>query len=298
MLLPLMITLVVIVIPGVALHFWIAHRERTKRSPHVSQLLRGPGESLRKEMENTFFDIATFLSITPLMALLVFAIHVSTSYFGGRPESPSRLFISVSLALCVLGFGYYKLSTLVRKRAKLRQGYEGEVAVAQELNQLMRHGAAIFHDVPGDGFNIDHVLVGKNGIYAIETKSRMKSMRDKGKDAAKVVFDGKCLVFPTWKETQPLEQAAIQAKWLSKWLSSAVGEPVEVRPAVALPGWYVEQIGRSSVHVFNPKMANFLAKGWLREPLSSVLLTRIEHQLDQRCRNVEPTLFGKQKLTL
>jgi hypothetical protein len=38
-----------------------------------------------------------------------------------------------------------------------------------------------------------------------------------------VFYDGTALKFPTWVETRPLEQAAGQPKWLSEYLSSAVG---------------------------------------------------------------------------
>lgn len=233
--------------------------------------------------------------MAPMFALLYLGVHLSTSYLGGLPETPFRFVLSVVMVLGGVGLALYKVFTLEHRRVNLRLGYEGEMAVAQELNQLMRQGVILFHDVPGAGFNIDHVLVGPNGVYAIETKARMKPKRDKGKDDAKVVFDGKSLAFPTWKETEPVEQAAYQAKWLSKWLSSAVGETVDARPALALPGWFVERTGRSDVAVFNPKTAGFLAKGWLKEPLSTAQVQRIEHQLDQRCRDVESSIYGKKK---
>jgi hypothetical protein len=32
--------------------------------------------------------------------------------------------------------------------------------------------------------NIDHVVIGKNGVFAVETKGRSKPMRGKGNDDA------------------------------------------------------------------------------------------------------------------
>ncbi|MCD6706357.1 MAG: NERD domain-containing protein [Thiobacillus sp.] len=275
------------------LAIWKRNRRRTRRSPLVNQLLRSPGESLRKEIEEINFDLAALIVYTPLIVVVVFASHISASYLGGQPETLLRYLLSSALGVGVLIYGFIKISGLVRRRANLQIGYEGELAVAQELSQLMRSGALVFHDVPGEGFNIDHVVVSPYGAYAIETKARTKPMRDMGKDDAKVVFDGKALTFPTWQETDPLDQAARQARWLSKWLTAAVGEQVEVRGGLALPGWFVDRTGRAEVAVFNPKSTQFLLKGWLREPMPETLIKRIAHQLDQRCRDVEPALYGK-----
>lgn len=272
---------------------WKRARRRARRSPLVTHLLRSPGESLRNEIDEINFDLAALVVYTPLIVVLVFASHVSTSYIGGQPETLFRYALSSVLGVGTLGFGFIKIARLARRRADLQIGYEGEVAVAQELSLLMQQGALVFHDVPGEGFNIDHVVVGPHGTYAIETKARTKPRRDMGKDDARVVFDGKVLAFPTWRETDPVEQAARQAKWLSTWLTSAVGEPVDVRGGLALPGWFVERTARSDVAVFNPKSTQFLMKGWLRERVPDHLMKRIAHQLDQRCRDVEPVLYGK-----
>jgi hypothetical protein len=53
-----------------------------------------------------------------------------------------------------------------------RIGYDGELATAQELNQLMRHGYYVFHDLQAENFNIDHIVIGPAGVFAVETKSR------------------------------------------------------------------------------------------------------------------------------
>jgi hypothetical protein len=48
--------------------------------------------------------------------------------------------------------------TARREDDNLRAGYDAELAVGQELDKLMREGAWVFHDVPGENFNIDHVV--------------------------------------------------------------------------------------------------------------------------------------------
>ena len=68
-------------------------------------------------------------------------------------------------------------------------------------------------------------------------------------------------------------------------LSKAVGEPVAVQPVLALPGWFIERRGRGDVIVVSGKAVKTLAKG--QRALSESMITRVAHQLDQRCRDVE-----------
>lgn len=192
-------------------------------------------------------------------------------------------------------FLLYKLINLARLRFDLQNGLESETAMGQELNQLMRDGAVVFHDIPAEGFNIDHVVVTRGGMYAVETKGRMKPDRGGGTKDATVRFDGEVLSFPDWTDRETLGQARRQAKWLSKWLSRAVGEQVPVKPVVALPGWFVERAGRGDVIVISGREAPSLLKGFQNTTLSDQQITRIAHQLEQRCRDVEPTQYGRQQ---
>ncbi len=53
-------------------------------------------------------------------------------------------------------------------------GPDCEMAVGQELNNPMCAGYRVYNDVPAEGLNIDHVVVGRNGVFAVETKGRSK----------------------------------------------------------------------------------------------------------------------------
>jgi Nuclease-related domain len=269
--------------------------ERKRRSPLTAKLLRSPGESLHKEIDDTMWDFATYLSMLLALPILIFAVHLSQAHFGGKPATPFQIGLFVllgSLALAVIAF---KTVNLARRRWQLSIGYEAELAMGQELDQLMREGAVVFHDFPAEGFNVDHVLVTRGGVFAVETKGRSKPIRGQGAEDAKVTFDGKALIFPTWTDTKALQQAQAQAKWLTRWLSSAVGESVPVKAVLALPGWYVERKGRSDVMVISGREAKSLLKGPQTPLLDETLVKRIAHQLEQRCRDVEPFIYGKKK---
>jgi hypothetical protein len=171
----------------------------------------------------------------------------------------------------------------------VRLGYDGEVAVGQELNQLLRDGYYVYHDFFADKFNIDHIVVGKKGVFAIETKARSKPNTDERQKGATVEYNGRALLFPKWTDTETINQAELQASWLSKWLNSAIGEPVAVRAVVALPGWFVKRTSSNGIPVVNPKQFAPLFKNIQSRDLSEKTIKRIVHQLEQKCRDVEPT---------
>lgn len=285
--------LALMLLPIGAIHLWRKRQESKRRSPLNQMLLRGPAESLRTELDDMRLDVLMYAVMLPVMPLLVYALHISQSYLGGTKESILRISIDVLFGLGAIIFFSFKIITLFKRINKFRLGYEGEVAIAQELNQLMRLGAYVFHDVPADGFNIDHVIVWPKGVFAVETKGRMKPKRNGGAEDAKVVFDGQRLQFPGWSESAPLDQASRQAKWLAQWLSSAVGDKVEVKPVLALPGWFVELKARSDVVIINGRNASGTFGKLFHTALSEEMIKRIAHQLEQRCRDVAPKHFHK-----
>jgi hypothetical protein len=182
----------------------------------------------------------------------------------------------------------WRLIKAASRLDQLRAGFDAELAVGQELDQLMRSGAYVFHDFPAEKFNIDHVVIAPEGLFAVETKGYTKPNRGRGKEDATVRFDGKSLHFPTWKTTEPLDQARRQADWLEKWVTNAVGDPVKVTPVLALPGWYIERSGRADVRVFSGRELPGLLKSRGVAPLTAQTLQRVAHQIEQRCRDVSP----------
>jgi len=202
-----------------------------------------------------------------------------------------------ALAIAFIACVTRKLWKTAERLDHLKAGFDAELAVGQELDQLMRQGAATFHDIPADNFNIDHVVISGEGVFAVETKGFTKPKQGRGRADATVVFDGKVLKFPTWSTKEPLEQAERQAAWLAKWLTSAVGFTVHVLPVVALPGWFVERAGRGDVRVFSGKELAGLLKSRGTQPLSAQDVQRIAHQVEQRCRTVAPRYDESDKAT-
>ena len=188
----------------------------------------------------------------------------------------------ICTALVALVVGFKLLVRHASAARRQRQGLAAELAKAQCLNQVMAEGGLVFHNSPGDDFKIDHIVIGKSAVFAVETKSRLKPAKG-GKDSTRVSYDGSKLVIPSHIETKPLEQARRQAEWLSRFFDSGLGESIRVIPYLAFPGWFVEnKVPRPDVLVGNPRNPSFMVRDGFGPALGEAIKRRIAHVLSER----------------
>jgi hypothetical protein len=263
---------------------------RGERIPVAEKLLRPAGESSRRAMEKLEEQLPE-----QFIAMVVGPTLGACAALWLTSMAPQFCRIGASLLTWAVAFAFTAKGflALLRERRDRNLGFHGERAVAEELNQLLRDGCHVFHDVPMEPYgNIDHVIVAPSGVYAVETKTRRKRKlpnRGRQKDH-EVIFDGKALQFPTWRDTDALDQARLQANHLRVWLSKAVGEKVQASPILTLPGWWVtDRVGTGAVRVLNPKsIGQAVLQHWQNgRSLDSQLTKRIVQQLDQKCRDVQ-----------
>lgn len=222
---------------------------RNLKSPLKANPLRQPGQSVREQRIDLLFDkllpIGTIIFVLWFVAALEWAWLTS----GLRPDP---LFWTVFAALITL-YGAARTWPLIRRLRYLALGYKGERVVGEFLDRLRILGYRVYHDVPGEGGNIDHVIISTRGIYTIETKTRSKP----AKGQCKVHFDGEAVSMNGGPpDPAPIIQARAQAAQLGRLLRELTGRRLPVRPLVVYPGWFVEQsdAARSSdVRVLSPK---------------------------------------------
>jgi hypothetical protein len=276
--------------PGMAIGFLVLRRARLKaarRSPIGINLLRGAGHTLREQLEEEADNVIWDVMVLAVVPVLTLAMYLAQAHHLGWEQMLHLAPIYVVLAGGCVAYFVYKLMKRSERLSNLRSGYDAEVAVGQELDLLMRRGAIVFHDFPADGFNIDHVVVTPTCVYAVETKGYTKLNKLKGRGGATAEFDGATLRFPTWTTDEPVLQAERQAKWLADWIKKSSGHAVQVRPVLALPGWFVKEKGIGTVKVFSGKQLSGLLDS--PSPQFDPRTQSITHQLDQRCRTVIPT---------
>lgn len=242
--------------------------------------LRPPGESLRLKIDELNDKQTTFMvsHIVASMALLMILFSVPSEW---------RVYTFVILLLVVIADAVGSVPPMIKNTQKLwdlRLAYMGERAVAESLNTLLADGYRVFHDLPFENFNIDHVVVGPHGLYVVETKSRRKPKTSTTAKHA-VTHEGEMLQWPRYSETKTIAQALRNAKTLAELLSRCAGEIVSPQAIVAVPGWWtVRDVRFPSVWVLNPLGIKAFIEKDTRAMLTSEQIQRIAFQLEQRCR--------------
>jgi Nuclease-related domain len=153
--------------------------------------------------------------------------------------------------------------TIIRSR----RVFAGPAAVRQaaarrntrkQLAKLERAGYRAVHDIaiPGTEDQIDHLAIGPAGVFAIDSEAWDKRLPVRTRNARQ-------LWHGPFSMQDRLEHARGESEWAAKRLSSALGSPVTVRPAMAVYGpkihWDVASI--RDVDVFSgPRLRQYLRR--------------------------------------
>lgn len=220
----------------------------TKKGRHLplkQRPLRQAGQFLDEEIARLLDKMRDFFVVgTVTVVLTLWEWH---RWYFGLPPSPWILTIN-ALVVCV--YCWMKIASLQGERRTVQQGRDGERVVGQQLESLRAKGVKVLHDVPGDRWNIDHVLIGAKGIFCVETKTISKRM---GK--AEITYDGQQVrVDGLVPDRDPIVQIKAASCWLRDFLKERTGKDYPVRSVVLYPGWYVrQQPGGAEVWVLNEK---------------------------------------------
>ncbi len=243
-----------------------------KRSPLKASPLRQAGQSVEEQRFNLVYDKVLTPSVIAWVLTILAGVEWA-KYHYKLPPNPLIYFVGAVLAI---GYAAFQIWRVWPKLKNLKQARDGEKAVGQFLEHLHEQGFQVFHDLLGDGFNIDHVLVGTKGVFTVETKTWSKPVRGE----SKIIFDGEQVQLPGGiSDREPVVQARAQANWMRNLVFASTGRKMQVRPIVIFLGWYVEkQPGtKTDVWVLNEKaLPAFLA----REP--DVLAAEDVHLISDR----------------
>ncbi len=220
-----------------------------KKTPIKDKPLRQAGQSLDTALD-TLLNDKTNAYIVSAIVVVVFALNEWLRSYNNPPPVPKLMTFIAALVVLIV---FIKVKKILNQVKSLRLGRDGEREVGEYLDNLREDGHRIFHDILGDNFNLDHVIVSKKGIYVIETKTYSKP----AKGIANIEFDGEQIMIPGKKPTkEPIIQVTAAAKWLRNILKESTGKEYPVKPVVVFPGWFVEakEDGwKSAVWVLNPK---------------------------------------------
>jgi len=226
------------------------------RSPLKDKPLRNPGQSVREQRFELFADKL----LAPGLLVMLFSFWALIEWVRYFVPSPPKPWIPSIVVIAAIAYAVWQFRRNWPKIHMLKQAEDGEKAVGQHLENLRAAGYAVFHDLVGTDFNVDHVIIGPAGLFTIETKTWNKP----GKGSPTITFDGEVLLAAGYKpDRNPVIQAKAQASWLQRLIAESTGKTLPVRPVVLFPGWFIDdsRASRRDLWVLEPKaLSGFLAK--------------------------------------
>ena len=228
--------------------FMLRHdrRKAVTSGPLIRQRpLRTAGQSL----EEGITELRVARKALAVIGIFVTLILLLSWWDFARPPTAIGLFRK-AIFLSIFFVAYGGFLAVVHRRLGIMQrnkelGRAGELIVGQALDALRADGYHVFHDVRADYGNIDHVVAGPGGIFAVETKMRSKRQGDR------IIFEGSNLFLGKHSNQEAVDQVKMQSDWLRRRLAKSTSHDFPVHPILVYPGWYIEDGFRHDLWVLN-----------------------------------------------
>jgi hypothetical protein len=188
--------------------------------------------------------------------------------------------VAIALLLAVAGtVAAAKGLALARYQGRLRSLLQTTQRVAQRLEEVQRRGYEIFHAVPVGERVVDHVIVGTNGVFAVQLIVCPRA----GATSASMAR-GSLLFAPAHGEFR-LQPAIGAFARLGRELGRAVGHPIKVVPTLIAVGVEVTTRDDDRYLLLNEQTCVTLV-GWKDSAafLMDDEIARISGWLSARCR--------------
>ena len=281
---------------AVALGFAVLRRERRRRrgrSPiDDSHRLRRPaGTWVRSRLHQLHEDLQWDIFLLTMTSVAPVVVVLTSAVLDAR--TPGRAEIIVC-ALAVAGSIAWYTRRILRTGdavASCRLGLQCELAVAHELDALLGDGYGVYHDVPFEGTNLDHVVVGDGGVVVVETKGRARPTSVE-RPSTTLHVRGDTVLTPgnsgTRADPGPVAQARRGAELLRERLREQASVEVAVQAMVVYPGWHVVGGDRASVPVTSARRATDAARARCAGELGAERRRRVEAWLKEATTTLEP----------
>ena len=222
-------------------------KQTNTKSPIQEKPLRYPAQSLDEKLEKLINDDALMHILGALVFIL---LAISSWIFTLLKTFPNPMILTVA-AVIVTAHSIYKVMKLKKEIRMYKQGRDGEREVGMNLELLREKGIKVYHDILCKDFNIDHILVGEQGIFVIETKTYSKPIKGK----CEITYDGKTLSYNGYKKSdKPLSQAKANATWVKNYIKNSSGKDFDAKSVVVFPGWFIKStVPQKNIWVLNPK---------------------------------------------
>lgn len=217
-------------------------------TPSFSEcIMHEAAQRFRDELERLSSSQATYLSGALVFVMLFICAYLlrARELFAGYPSW--QLYLQLGFLVLAAGYAAYRLTRTILARHQVKFLCDANIAIGHELQQLSAGSARVFHDVETSAGIVDHVIIGQNGIYAVNVVAARSHKR------AHARLKGNSIQFSNKRTEQSIVDIAAKTTRLQKEFRQLLGHKIRVRSVIAIPGWDIGE---------QPKDDHLLVNEW------------------------------------
>ena len=236
-------------------------------------------QRFRDELDRMSASQSIYLGGLLVFAMLFVAAYVlqAEALFAGYPDW--QLGLQIAFLGLTAVFAAYKLITTVLASRQLRLQRDASIAIGHQLQQVTSATTHVFHDVETSAGVIDHVVISRVGVYAVNVIAK------RARRGASARVEENLLRFSDREDTVSAVPLLAKNSRLAKHFTRLTSQRVRVRSIIAVPGWETtEQLDKRHL-VVNERNVSMLL-GW-RDKSDYLMdddVITLRHDLRSRCR--------------
>ena len=248
----------------------------TTRFPN--SIMLEAAQRFRDELERLAREQTIYLS-----AALVFSVIFAVTFLfppqGMFEALPSwQLYLVLVMFAAAAIYTPYRLVRIILRKRHLAFVRDANMAAGHALQKLNANQNRLFHDVRCGAGVIDHVVVGRHGIYAVNVIAVKP-----GKENS-ISLRGDKLLLPGNKVLQ-VARCGAKSEQLARELGKLLKHQVRVRTVIVVPGWEVGTQASEAYLAVNERNVTMLT-GW-KDPNDFLMnedVDAVQKMLTERCK--------------
>ena len=241
---------------ALAMKSWHYIARRVNNGPRFAAgINREAAQRFRDELEQLTASQWTYLSAALVFVMLFVSAHAlrAERIYAGYPAWQLYLFSGLLAVLAALVARQLVQNHMGRTHLELLR--DANLAIGHRLQHIATGLGRVYHDVDTTAGVIDHLVVGANGVYAINVFAASPVAN------GHVTLDNNTLRFKPTDKTQSIVAMGKRIAALERAFRRLLDHRVRVRSVIAVPGWDVHEQAGDEHLVVNERSLSMLC-GW------------------------------------
>jgi hypothetical protein len=221
----------------------------------ADSIMREAAQRFRDEFDRLSAAQSTYLSAGLVFVVLFIAAYALNAerLYSGYPVWQLHIF----LAVLSLGgaLALFRLVMTFISRRQVRFLRDANIAIGHQLQRIATGFGRVYHDVETSAGIIDHIIVGQQGVYAINVFAQ------RAVKGGSVDLDNNKLVFSPSGKPLSILRSGKRTAALERDFRRLLDHRVRIRSVIAVPGWQVHQQS-SEEHLLVNDRSLPMIRGW------------------------------------